>query len=339
MTSTTLVNEVLKGFKIKAKCINVSQNRHFSFYDLELDRGTKINKISQYSAELALAMRTKTPFTIATIPEKGIVRMHTTHENAKSFNLNDIINVMPAPTDFLLPFLLGETAEGKPLWVDMSKNPHLLIAGSTGSGKSVLLHNIIANAAKRNDVNLFLIDTKRVEFNIYNNDAFEGLVWNVSDNYENALASLFCVHNMMESRYNFMAKAGIQSIEQAPHMFSKVMVIIDEAADLMLFNRTKEFENIIVKLAQKARAAGIYLILATQRPSVDVITGLIKGIFPARISCKVSTKTDSRVVMDHHGAENLAGRGDAIMRLPTSDGPVRFQVAYVDPTDTLKSMV
>ena len=133
-----------------------------------------------------------------------------------------------------------------------------------------------------------------------------------------------------------MSEMGIQSIEQQPNIFDKIMVVIDEAADLILYNKTKDFEQLVVRLAQKARAAGIYLVLATQRPSVDVLTGLIKSNFPARVSCKVSTKIDSRVVLDQHGAENLAGRGDAIIKQPSSNA-TRFQVAFVDPKDTIDS--
>ena len=139
---------------------------------------------------------------------------------------------------------------------------------------------------------------------------------------------------MMESRYNYMSNIGIQSIEEKPNIFYKMIIIIDEIADLMLHNKNKEFEQLVVKIAQKARAAGIYLVLATQRPSSDVITGLIKSNFPARLSCKVSTKTDSRIILDKNGAENLAGKGDAIIKHPFS-GEFRFQVGFVKPKETI----
>jgi len=331
MITTDSVNDIFQGFKIKAKCLSVNQNRHFSFYDVKLDDGTKISKIERYGSELALAMRVKTPFTVMAIPEKGIVRMHTTHDVASKIHFNEINK--DCPSDHLLPFLFGETAEGQPLWVDMSKNPHLLVAGSTGSGKSVFLHNLIFNAIRRNDTQLFLVDTKRVEFNVYNDVKFNKTIWSVSDDYDSAVSMLNRAHQLMESRYKFLAERGLQSIEQAPFIFSKIVIIIDEVADLMLFNKSKEFETLVVRLAQKARAAGIYMVLATQRPSVDVLTGLIKSNFPARLSCRVSTKMDSRVVLDENGAEGLAGRGDAILKIPSENSNIRFQISYVNPME------
>lgn len=330
------MNELLKGFKIKATCVDAKSHRHFSFYDVKLDHGTKISKLVRNAGELGLAMQAKTDIIVTPLTEQGVVRLHTTHATADTLSFDKLYNAHKAPKGHLLPFLFGETAEGSPLFVDMAKNPHLLVAGSTGSGKSVFLHTMIANAAKRRDTKLFLIDTKRVEFNIYNNDYLKPLVYHIADDYDSAMGILKTAHQLMELRYEHMSKMGIQSIEQCPDVFDKIMIIIDEAADLMLYNKTKDFEQLVVRLAQKARAAGIYLVLATQRPSVDVLTGLIKSNFPARVACKVSTKVDSRVVLDQHGAENLAGRGDAIVKQPSSNA-TRFQVAFVDPKDTIDS--
>lgn len=326
-----LLNNVLNGFNIKAKCVDSKANRHFAFYDVELAPGTRLNQLMRYSKELSIAMRAKTDIIMTPIFEKGIIRLHTTQDSVSSIELNTLYNNCDTP-DGMLPFLFGETAEGHPLWVDMATNPHLLVAGSTGSGKSVFLHALIANAAKRDDVQLYLIDTKRVEFNMYSNVG--SLVCNIADNYNDAMDILDCVHQMMESRYGYMETSGLQNFGQCSDIFDKVIVIIDEVADLMLYNKTKQFENSLIRLAQKARAAGIYLVLATQRPSVDVITGLIKSNFPARVACKVSTKVDSRVILDQHGAENLAGRGDAILKHPVI-GNIRFQVAFVNPSDTV----
>ena len=332
------MNDVLDGFKIKAKCTDVSRNRHFIHYDIALNHGTKINKISQYATELAIALCLKTPFTVIPMPDKGIVRLHATYTASDAILLRDIYDANDRDKTHFVSFLLGESAEGKKVWVDMSKNPHLLVAGSTGSGKSVFLHTLIHNALQQPDVNLFLIDTKRVEFNIYNDFRFQNRVWEVSDNYDDAMNTLYRLYNIMEHRYKYMADMGVQNIEHAPHLFNKIMVIIDEVADLILYNRSKEAETLIVKLAQKARAAGIYLVLATQRPSVDVITGLIKSNFPARLACKVSTKTDSRVILDQQGAENLAGRGDAILKIPGLNKEVRLQTPFIHPMDNVLLM-
>ncbi|MDP2683505.1 MAG: FtsK/SpoIIIE domain-containing protein [bacterium] len=334
-TMTNLLNSLLQGFNIGAKCVNAKAHRHFAFYDIVLDHGTKLSKLASYSKELSLAMKTKTDLIVTAIPEKGIVRLHTTSAASDILDFDKLYSKNQTPQG-LLPFLLGETAEGNPLWVDMSKNPHLLVAGSTGSGKSCFLHALIANAAKREDTKLHLIDTKRVDFGIYNDRDLRLLVHGFADDYNGAIEVLKSAYVIMEARYQYMSQHGIRSVEQRPNLFNKILIIIDEAADLMLYNKTKEFEHLLVRLAQKARAAGIYLVLATQRPSTDVLTGLIKSNFPARVSCKVATKIDSRVVLDQHGAENLAGRGDAIIKQSLIDTS-RFQVAFVDPKSTVNS--
>ena len=195
------MNELLRGFKIKAKCIYAKSHRHFSFYDVKLDLGTKISKLVRNAGELGLAMQAKTDIIVTPLTEQGVVRLHTTHATADTLYFDKLYSAHKAPKGHLLPFLFGETAEGKPLFIDMAKNPHLLVAGSTGSGKSVFLHTMIANAAKRRDTKLFLIDTKRVEFNIYNNDYLKPLVYHIADDYDSAMGILKTVHQMMESRY------------------------------------------------------------------------------------------------------------------------------------------
>ena len=329
MNDVYAINKLFEGFKIKATCIGAERHRHFAYYDVELDPGTRISRLSRYRDELAIAMRAKTSLIVKPLPEQGIVRLQTTHSTADKLMFDDLYRRSVAPSDYLLPFLFGETDEGKPLWVDMAKNPHLLVAGSTGSGKSVFLRLLIANAAKRNDTKLFLIDTKRVEFSIYNDESMNGLVANVDHDFDGAMNTLEFLNDIMVARYKAMAKMGIQSIEEGP-FFDKIVLIIDEAADLMLYDRTKSFEKQIARLAQLARAAGIYMVFATQRPDVSVVTGLIKANFPARLACKVTSKIDSKVVLDKMGAEALAGRGDALFSSPVND-LTRLQVAYVEP--------
>jgi S-DNA-T family DNA segregation ATPase FtsK/SpoIIIE len=331
------LNKLFDAFNIKAKCVDAKKHRHFAFYDVKLDDGTRISRLTRYATELQIKMCAKTPIIVTPIPEKGIVRLSTTHDVASIIYFDKLYeeHVGSRPTNDFLPFLLGETDEGEPLWVDMAKNPHLLVAGATGSGKSIFLHNLIANAAKRHDVKLCLIDTKRVEFNVYTDERAKPLVYYTANDYDNAISILDHLTTIMEGRYRYMAEHGMQSVEDNGGVFDKWVVVIDEAADLMLFNkRDKTFEHLVVRLAQKARAAGIYMVLATQRPSVDVLTGLIKSNFPARLSCKVSTKVDSRVVLDQHGAENLAGRGDAIIKQPAGEA-TRLQVAFVDQKQTI----
>lgn len=334
MISINTLNDVLKSFKIDAICVDFKQHRHFSFYDLQLRPGCRISKINLLSKELALALKTRTIPMIKPISEQGIVRLQLTHKSAELLTFDELC-ANATPGKGILPFLLGETDEGQQLWMDMSQNPHLLVAGATGSGKTVLLHNIIANAARRKDTKLFLIDTKKVEFTPYENSI--ELVDGVATDYISAVSILEHLYEVMESRFNYLNEIGRSSIEQDPDMMDKILVIIDEAADLMLMDKTGQFESYLVRLAAKSRAAGIYIVLATQRPSVDVLTGLIKANFPARLACKVSSRIDSQIIIDRPGAEHLLGKGDALFKSPTNDD-VRLQIAYVKPSETIAKL-
>lgn len=334
MISINTLNDVLKSFKIDAICVDFKQHRHFSFYDLQLRPGCRISKINLLSKELALALKTRTIPMIKPISEQGIVRLQLTHKSAELLTFDELC-ANATPGKGILPFLLGETDEGQQLWMDMSQNPHLLVAGATGSGKTVLLHNIIANAARRKDTKLFLIDTKKVEFTPYENSI--ELVDGVATDYISAVSILEHLYEVMESRFNYLNEIGCSSIEQDPDMMDKILVIIDEAADLMLMDKTGQFESYLVRLAAKSRAAGIYIVLATQRPSVDVLTGLIKANFPARLACKVSSRIDSQIIIDRPGAEHLLGKGDALFKSPTNDD-VRLQIAYVKPSETIAKL-
>lgn len=321
----TTLNNIFSGFKIKATCVGYNQHRHISLYDLKLDYGCRINTIMRYACEISIAMNMKTVFSIEPIPSKGIVRLHASHGDIKPLLFEEFIkNASRLTSDkYLIPILLGETNDGAPLWMDLAECPHLIVAGATGSGKSTTLHTIIANLLLRKDIVLSLIDTKRVEFDIYNNKKAI-----VVSSFDKASLLLDCIHNEMNNRYEIFSKVGISNIKEFPNMIKHV-IIIDEIADLLLQDSNKEFELKLIKLAQKARAAGIYIIIATQRPSADVLTGLIKANFPARLACKVSSRVDSRVILDQHGAETLHGKGDAILKTSSHD-MIRFQVAYVD---------
>jgi len=323
------LNEIFKAFKIRAKCVGANTHRHFAYYDVELDPGTRISRIQRYANELAIAMRANSAIIVKPIPSQGIVRLQTTLRNADIVSFDELYDMYTSPSNQTLPFLLGETDEGELLFMDMAKNPHLLVAGSTGSGKSVFLHTLINNAFRHSNMKVYLVDTKRVEFSTYANMQ-SSTIAHVSNTYQEAMNVLEHLNCIMDHRYEYMAGRGIQSVEEAPDLFDNILLIIDEAADLMLYEKGKAFENLVAKLAQKARAAGIYMVFATQRPSVDVFTGLIKANFPARLSCKVTSKVDSKVILDRQGAENLIGRGDAILNNSAFD-MTRLQVAYSDP--------
>lgn len=324
------LNDILSGLSIKATCIDAVRRRHIGFYDVKLSPGERVRSIESKATEIALHLKSKTNPVIKLIREEGVVRVQAVFSNPETIPFDSLYantTVRNGVPKGFLPFLVGETHEGDPLWVDMAEHPHTLVAGETGSGKSVFLHLLIANAAQRKDTKLYLIDPKRVEFSNYSKSK---LITHISHEYSDTIATLKNLVSIMEQRYSLMAQMRMKSIKDAPSMFEKIVVIIDEAADLVMQQdkKEKEFESLVVRLAQKSRAAGIYLVLATQRPSVDVITGLIKANFPARIAFKVASKSNSRVIMDANGAETLLGKGDGIIKSANRDY-IRFQGAFV----------
>lgn len=325
------LNKVFSGLNLDARCVSAYQNRHTAIYDVVLSPGCKVRKIENSAPEIALALKSKTEPILKSIPEKGIVRLHVATRQADILKLSDIYDETERP-DYFLPFLLGETDEGNKLWTDFAKNPHLLVAGSTGSGKSVFLHLLIENVYRLNksddyDINLWLSDPKMVEFNRYKDNETEYNITSSTDTYEGTILMLQELEEIMEDTYKRLYEMKLNSIEQCSKYFKKHVVIIDECADLIMYDKkTKRFETLVCKLAQRCRAAGISIVLATQRPSVDVLTGLIKANFPARLACKVSSKTDSRVILDRNGAESLLGCGDAILNNYNSNF-TRFQIA------------
>lgn len=306
--------------RIGATCIKVSQQKHFTFYDLKLDSKTKVSKIKNCLEEIALVLQAMTTPSYIVLPQESTIRLQVITKKPDSLKLDQVWSLGPG----FLPLTLGESASGDKLQIDMIDNPHLLISGSTGSGKSVLLHNLIYNVLKVPQTQLFLIDTKRVEFSHYHRLA------KVANSYSTSLILLDNLIEIMEQRYKILAQLKLRSVVEAPQLFSKIVLIIDELADLFLSDQDSQLQNQLIKLAAKSRAAGIYLIVATQRPSVDVVTGLIKANFPGRIALRTASKIDSQVVFDAPGAECLLGNGDAWFRNP-NHVPTRLQVAYCDP--------
>ena len=328
------IDNILKNLKINGKCVNVSMHRHLVFCDLVLTCGVRVRKLESHVREIGLALHAKSTPIVHLNSEKGIVSLQFAVRNADTLPLIDLFNFHKnSIPNGILPFLFGENGNGEPLWVDMAKNPHMLIAGGTGSGKSTLLHTIIANITFRNDINLYLSDPKSgVEFSIYEKYGFCNYL---ATDYDSTLNMLQHIYEEMERRYEALRIFNISSIEQNNNIFTKILVIIDEVADLILqdqdrYNSNKgKFEHLLCSIAQKSRAAGIFMILATQRPSVDIISGRIKANFPARVACKVSSSIDSKVILDQVGAESLLGRGDAIINTINYNFS-RFQVAYIE---------
>ena len=319
-----MLDDILHSLKIKAKCKSIKEHRHYKLYDIELEPGQSIKKIEANAREIGLALRSLTVPFITTIPESGIVRLQVAISEAEVIPFDELYNrSIGLKPEGLLPFLLGEQANGEPVWLDMASNPHMLVAGSTGSGKSVFLHTLIANAKKRNDVMLYLVDPKNgVEFAQYNNDC-NSIVYD----YDGTIKMLQLLYDEVESRYHYFRKLGIKNLNESPYVVPKILVIIDEVADLMMQDDSGTLETLLVKISQKSRAVGIHMVLATQRPSVDVLTGLIKANFPARVACRVSSAVDSKVIIDQSGAEHLMAKGDAILNCNMFNN-IRFQIAY-----------
>jgi S-DNA-T family DNA segregation ATPase FtsK/SpoIIIE len=314
--------------KIKAKVVNTESNGTISKYYLSLQPGEKVSRIENCATEIALGLKAYSKPIIRVIMEKGLVCVELF---VKPLNTVGFFDIAKPQYDSSLPLVLGRTHDGNDLIVDLSTMPHLLIAGTTGSGKSVLLHSILSGLITSNkSIKLALIDPKKVEFSHYSE--IQHLMYPVVTDPDNALSLLSDLVDEMENRFKIMSKASVTNIsdfnrkkpnKELPH----IVLVIDEFSDLMHTSK-KIFQKQLCLLAQKSRACGIHIIIATQRPSVDVVTGLIKSNFPARISCRVSSLIDSRVILNCSGAEKLLGKGDALIS-SVGLNMVRFQGAYI----------
>ncbi len=327
MEPVTNLNEILSAFKIDATCKNYSEYKNACFYDVELKPGAKVKDIEKYSTELSLALKKAGKPRVVVSSEEGVLRLEFINSKKEKTSLFELGKISPRPKG-TVTCLLGETLYGQPLWLDIVTSPHLLIAGTTGSGKSTLLHNIIGNLLMYPRVNVLLMDPKSIEFFKYADANIPQL--NVTYDYAECLQVLESLGNEMESRYK-----DIKDKKATVASFPTTVLIIDEYADLIMQDVGNAFYKALSRLAQKSRAAGIHIILSTQRPSVNVVDGVIKANFPARISCKVATHVDSKIILDSTGAEDLLGAGDAIIKSGQFDLQ-RFQVAFTSPEEICK---
>jgi len=314
-------NSILNSFNIKASCIDHRKIDNYSYYDLKLLPNAKVKDIQKYSDEISLALKTPCKPSIKILHNEGVVRLEFASPRTEALNLFDYFS-----NDFVpkgeINCLLGQTVDGRKMWMDLAQNPHMIISGTTGSGKSTLLHNIIANLFNYNDVNLFLVDPKRIEFGDYKKIKS----MNVYFSYDETMALISSAIETMEFRYE-MIRSG-----QLSNNLKPIVIIIDEFADLIMQDKNDLFYLSLCRLAQKCRAAKIHIILATQRPSVNIINGTIKANFPARIACRVASHVDSKVILDVSGAENLLGKGDALVK-DNFRFLERFQIAYTNATE------
>ena len=340
------LQKTLFSFGVSAKVQDVSVGPTITRYELKPAEGTRVSKIANLADDIALNLAAETIRIEAPIPGKQAVGIEVPNETKESVHLREVID----SDEFLnnkskLSIALGKDVSGKTVVADIAKMPHVLIAGSTGSGKSVCINTIITSIvynAKPSEVKLVMVDPKVVELSVYN--GIPHLLIPVVTDPKKAAGALAWAVIEMDERYNKFAQKGVRDLkgynkaiekENENAKLPQIVIIIDELADLMMV-AAKEVEEAICRLAQKARAAGMHLVIATQRPSVDVITGLIKANVPSRISFAVSSQVDSRTILDCAGAEKLLGKGDMLFYPVGATKPQRIQGAFVSDDEVEK---
>ncbi|MFQ5513307.1 MAG: DNA translocase FtsK 4TM domain-containing protein [Myxococcota bacterium] len=348
--NSQVVERKLADFGVRGRVVKVHPGPVITMYEFEPAPGIKLSRIVNLADDLALALRALTVRIVAPIPGKNVVGIEVPNLEREVVVLRDLLS-HPSfdEAGSRLTLMLGKDIFGNPVATDLARMPHLLVAGATGTGKSVFLNALLCTLffeATPDEVKLLLIDPKMLEFS-----SFRGvphLIADVVTNPKRAAAALIGIVAKMEERYQLMAAAGVRNIDQynrqvakqlaqspasvgdeiVPRPLPYIVVVIDELADLMIVAQ-RDVEESLTRLAQMARAAGIHLVLATQRPSVDVLTGLIKANFPARISFQVSSRTDSRTVLDANGAERLLGNGDMLFLPPGSSKLERVHGPFI----------
>ncbi len=346
------LENALKSFRVEAGVVGAKVGPAVTLYELEVAQGTRLNKVTQLSQEIAAALRAKSVRIIAPIPGKSTIGIEVPNEKRRIVRLSELVTQKAYDKRFMaLPLFLGMDAEGDAIVEDLSRMPHLLIAGTTGSGKSVCINGILTSlllTRSPHDVQLILVDPKMVELQMF--AKVPHLLLPVVSDMRQATNVLLWAVDKMDGRYELFQRAGVRNIkgynalgedglkerlgadfdpERTPRHVPYMVMVIDEMADLMMASK-KEAELSITRLAQKSRAVGIHVIVATQRPSTDVITGVLKGNLPCRIAFQVASKVDSRVILDSMGAEKLLGQGDMLYTPPQSSQIRRVQGALVE---------
>ena len=340
------LQKTLYSFGVSAKVENVSVGPAITRYELKPAEGVRVSKIANLADDIALNLAAETIRIEAPIPGKQAVGIEVPNKENEVVHLRDIIDTDEFKNHkSKLAFALGKDVAGKEVVTDIAKMPHVLIAGSTGSGKSVCINTLISSIiykAKPSDVKLVMVDPKVVELSVYN--GIPHLLIPVVTDPKKAAGALNWAVNEMVNRYSLFANKNVRDIkgyneaitkEGGAEKLPQIVIIIDELADLMMVS-PKDVEDSICRLAQMARAAGMHLVIATQRPSVDVITGIIKANIPSRISFAVSSQVDSRTILDMVGAEKLLGKGDMLFYPAGAPKPVRVQGAFVSDKEVEK---
>ncbi len=348
--NSKILEQKLKDYGIEGQVLAVTPGPVVNMYEFEPAPGVKVSSIVNLSDDLSLALRATSIRIIAPIPGKAVVGIEVPNTVRQKIYLKEILEShIYLKNSSKLTFALGKDISGNPFVADLAKMPHLLMAGATGAGKSVTVNDIIISIlykATPNDVRFLMIDPKMLELSAY--EGIPHLLTPVVTDAKRAAVVLRGMVNEMGERYKLMAEKGAKSIDKYNQLFDEegsadsdkenhrrlpyIVVVIDELSDLMMASG-KEVEESLVRLSQMARASGIHLLVATQRPSVDVITGLIKANFPARISLQVASRTDSRTILDSGGAETLLGEGDMLFLPPGSSRVKRVHGAYVSEVE------
>ncbi|ADZ83870.1 FtsK/SpoIIIE family DNA translocase [Cellulosilyticum lentocellum] len=337
LSNARKLEETLGSFGVEAKVTQIHKGPSVTRYELQPKQGVKVSKIVNLADDIALNLAAPNIRIEAPIPGKAAVGIEVANTTSEMVYLREVIDsdrFLAFPSK--LAFALGKDIAGKPIIADIGKMPHILIAGATGSGKSVCINTLITSIiykAKPHEVKLIMIDPKVVELSVYN--GIPHLLIPVVTDPKKAAGALFWAVNEMTKRYNLFAENNVRDmkgynekqIEESAKL-PQIVIIIDELADLMMTG-AKEVEDAICRLAQMARAAGIHLVIATQRPSVDVITGVIKANIPSRLAFAVSSGTDSRTILDMVGAEKLLGKGDMLFYPVGQSKPIRIQGAFI----------
>ena len=365
--SARVLEQKLAGFGVPAQVIAMQPGPVVTMYKLEPGEGVKVSQIVNLADDLALALRAPAVRILAPIPGEAAVGIEIPNGKREPVYLRELLTAEEFKTAASpLTIALGKNIAGRPVWADLAAMPHLLIAGATGTGKSVLIHAMLASIlfkATANDVRFILIDPKMLELSVY--EGIPHLLVPVVMEVEKAAAALVWAMGEVEARYRLMRELGVRNIDSYNQLIQsrqlvrcatlaesvgnseqecatpkhrrlpKIVIVIDELADLLL-SHGKRVERDITRLAQQARAAGIHLMFATQRPSVDVVTGLLKANLPARISFQVSSRVDSRTILDAIGAERLLGTGDMLFMPPGSAKFSRLHGPFVSETELRK---
>ena len=345
-----ILEETFASFNIKATVERAEIGPSVTKYEVKPAVGVRVNRISNLADDLALALAAKDVRIEAPIPGKSLVGIEVPNSEIATVSFRELWEQSKTDPAKLLEIPLGKAVDGSARTFDLARMPHLLVAGSTGSGKSVAVNGIISSIlmkARPDEVKFMMVDPKMVELSVYND--IPHLLIPVVTNPRKASRALQKVVDEMENRYELFSKVGARNIagfnakvaeyntqsemKQVP--LPLIVVIVDELADLMMV-ASKEVEDAIIRLGQKARAAGIHMILATQRPSVDVISGLIKANVPSRVAFAVSSGTDSRTILDENGAEKLLGRGDMLFKPIDENHPIRLQGSFISDVNFVK---